>query len=192
MPLYLIRHPQPDIDAGICYGRSDLGIVGDAAACAAKLAPLLPPAAPLYVSPLRRCLALAQALHAAPVVDARLMEMDFGAWEMHRWDDIPRAEIDAWAADPLGYAPGGGESANALRRRVAALLDELPEVAVLVAHNGVLRACVAELTGAADWYKLHFDYGSASLIEGGQLVWHNRADASASRTETKVWRTKDE
>ncbi|MBK6400675.1 MAG: histidine phosphatase family protein [Rhodocyclaceae bacterium] len=177
MRLYLIRHPKPDIDAGICYGRSDPGLAEDAAERAEALRELLPAAAPLYTSPLRRCLDLALALHAAPAIDARLMEIHFGEWELRRWDDIPRHQIDAWAADPVGYAPPGGESPAAMRARVASLLAELPEVAVLVAHGGVLRACVAELTGAAGWHEMHFDYGSASLIENGRLIWKNRRDA---------------
>lgn len=177
MRLYLIRHPKPDIDTGICYGRSDLGLAEDAGERADALRALLPADAPLWSSPLRRCIELALALHAKPVVDERLMEMDFGNWEMRRWDDIPRHQLDAWAADPVGYAPPGGESPAAMRTRVASLLPELPEVAVLVAHGGVLRACVAELTGAADWHELHFDYGSATLIEDGRLIWKNRRDA---------------
>jgi alpha-ribazole phosphatase len=175
--LFLIRHPKPDIDAGICYGRSDLGLAEDAVERANALRPLLPEDAPLWSSPLRRCLELARELHAAPAIDARLPEMNFGHGEMRRWDDTPRQEIEAWAADPVGYAPPGGESPAAMRRRVAALLAELPEVAVLVAHGGVLRACVAELTGAADWHALHFDYGSVSLIEDGRIIWKNRRDA---------------
>lgn len=173
MRTFLIRHPKPDIDAGICYGRSDLDLAEDPVLRAAALRPLLPGDAPVWSSPLRRCLALAQALHAEPVVDERLLEMNFGHWEMRRWEDIPRAEIDAWAADPVGYAPPGGESPAAMRARVAALLQELPGVAVLVAHGGVLRACVAELLGVDNWHQLHFDYGSLSLIEDGKLVWHN-------------------
>lgn len=177
MQLYLIRHPKPDIDTGVCYGRSDLGLAEDAGERADALRALLPADAPLWSSPLRRCLELARALHAVPVIDERLVEMHFGSWEMRRWDEIPRHEIDAWAADPVGYAPPGGESPAELRARVSGLLQELPEVAVLVAHGGVLRACVAELTGAADWHELHFDYGSATLIENGRVIWKNRRHA---------------
>ena len=43
-------------------------------------------------------------------LDARLVELDFGSWEMHHWDTIPRAQIDAWAADVALYRPGDGES----------------------------------------------------------------------------------
>jgi alpha-ribazole phosphatase len=175
--LYLIRHPKPDIDTGICYGRSDLGLAEDAAASAGILRPLLPADAPLFTSPLRRCLELARALHAEPMVDERLVEMHFGDWEMRRWTEIPRHEIDAWAADPVGYTPPGGESPLAMRARVATLLRELPDLAVVVAHGGVLRAAVAELVGTEEWHTLHFDYGSVSLIEDGRLVWHNVRDA---------------
>lgn len=177
MRTFLIRHPKPDIDAGICYGRSDLGLAEDPMLRAAALRPLLPDDAPVWSSPLRRCLALARALHAAPVIDERLLEMNFGHWEMRRWEEIPRAEIDAWAADPVGFAPPGGESPGAMRERVTQLLRELPDAAVVVAHGGVLRVAVAELVGVEQWHMLHFDYGSVSLIEDGKLVWHNRRDA---------------
>jgi alpha-ribazole phosphatase len=174
---FLIRHPKPAVAEGVCYGRSDLGLAEAAIECADALRSLLPANAPPYSSPLRRCLELARALHSQPVIDERLVEMNFGQWEMRRWDDIPRQEIDAWTADPIGFAPPGGESAAALRARVAELLRALPETAVLVAHGGVLRACVGELTGHSDWHQLHFDYGAASLIEDGRLVFSNRRTA---------------
>ena len=170
MQLYLIRHPKPDIEAGVCYGRSDLELAEDPVACADALRALLPVDAPLWSSPLARCRRLAQLLHPQPTFDERLVEMNFGAWEMRRWDDIPRGEIDAWAADPVAFAPPGGESATAVRARVAPLLRELPATAVLIAHGGVLRACAAELVGIEDWHTLHFDYGSVSLIEDGRLA----------------------
>jgi alpha-ribazole phosphatase len=174
---FLIRHPKPAVAAGVCYGRSDLGLADDPKRCVESLRPLLPLAAPLYTSPLRRCLELARALHDRPVIDARLVEMNFGDWEMRRWDDIPRGEVDAWAADPVGFAPPGGESATAMRARVATFLSELPDTAVVVAHGGVLRACGGELVQVEEWHTLHFDYGTVSLIEDGRLVWHNVSHA---------------
>jgi alpha-ribazole phosphatase len=174
MRLYLIRHPRPDIGAGICYGRSDIGLAQDPAASAEALRACLPAGLPVFSSPLRRCLELAQALHAAPVIDSRLAEMNFGRWEMQRWDDIPRDEIDAWAADPVTYPPPGGDSPAQVRVRVAAWLAERPAAAVVVSHGGVLRACVGELTGATDWHTLKFDFGAVSLVEDGRLSWLNR------------------
>lgn len=177
MRLYLIRHPQPAVAPGVCYGSTDLGLADDPARAAAALRGLLPADAPLYSSPLTRCRLLAQALHPAPILDARIREIDFGDWEMRAWDAIDRAAIDAWAADPFGFAPPGGEAVAALRARVLDFLAALPGAAadaVLVAHAGVIKICAAELAGERDWFGLRFDYGAASLIENGRFVWRNR------------------
>ena len=176
MRLFLIRHPLPDVAAGTCYGRSDLALAADPLACAEALRPLLPANAPLFSSPLERCRRLAELLHPAPRFDDRLRELDFGAWEMQAWDAIDRAALDAWAADPLHFRPPGGETVADLRLRVRDFLDGLAEDAVLVAHAGVMKLCVAELAGipATEWFAMKFDYGTVTLIEGGRLVWQNR------------------
>lgn len=176
MRLYLVRHPRPDVADGICYGRSDLPLAADPASVADALRELLPVAAPLYSSPLQRCRRLAELLHPAPRFDERLRELDFGAWEMRAWDAIDRTALDAWAADPLHFRPPGGEAVADLRLRVRDFLDELAEDAVLVAHAGVMKLCAAELAGvpATEWFAMKFDYGTATLIESGRLVWQNR------------------
>lgn len=176
MRLYLVRHPQPEVAADTCYGRTDLPLAVDPAACAADLRGLLPPDTPVYSSPLTRCRQLADLLHPAPIFDDRLLELDFGAWEMQAWDAIDRAALDAWAADPLNFAPPGGEAVANLRLRVLDLLAHLPDAAVLVAHAGVMKICAAELAGvpAQEWFGMRFDYGTATLIEDGRLVWQNR------------------
>lgn len=154
---------------GICYGRSDLVSADDPVACAAKLYARLPQGLPLYTSPLRRCVDLARALHPAPIMDDRLVEMDFGDWEMQAWDNIPRGEIDAWSAAPLDYAPPGGEPATALRDRVRAFLREHAGQAGLVAvtHAGVMKLFAAELLGLPthEWLSLRFEFGEAFVIE---------------------------
>ena len=84
----------------------------------------LPRADRLVSSPLERCRRLAERIGAArglvPVVDERLREFDFGTWEGVPWESIPRAELDAWAADFLHARPHGGESVQMLHERVAA------------------------------------------------------------------------
>lgn len=176
MRLFLIRHPAPDVAPGTCYGRTDLPLAEDAASVAASLAPLLPAAAPLFSSPLARCRRLAELLHPAPRIDDRLRELDFGAWEMQPWDAIDRAALDAWAADPLHFAPPGGEAVADLRARVRSFLAELAGDAILVAHAGVMKLCAAELAGVAPdaWFSMQFEYGTVTLIEDKRLVWHNR------------------
>lgn len=177
MRLFLIRHPAPDVAIGTCYGRSDLPLAGDPAPVAEALRPLLPADALLFSSPLARCRRLAELLHPAPRFDERLLELDFGAWEMQSWDAIDRAALDAWAADPLHFRPPGGEAVADLRARVRDFLDDLVEDTVLVAHAGVMKLCAAELAGvpADAWFSMRFDYGTATLIEDGRLAWTNRA-----------------
>ena len=98
MRLHLVRHPKPLIESGICYGWLDCP-AEDARSVAGMLLAELPCGLPVWSSPLRRCRELAAYLHARPMIDDRLAEMHFGAWVGQRWDDIPRAELDAWAAD---------------------------------------------------------------------------------------------
>ena len=62
MPLILLRHPQPDVAPGICYGASDLALLRDPASDAVRLACDLPPVDRIVTSPLGRCRALADAL----------------------------------------------------------------------------------------------------------------------------------
>ncbi len=156
MRLHLVRHLAPSAPPGVCYGRSDLTV--DERTLAAALPSLracLPAHAPFMSSPLRRCASLATALAttlASDVAyDPRLVELDFGAWEMRAWDDIARAEIDAWANDVEHYRPGGGESVFDMALRIAAFHDELmrqpwPEV-VIICHAGTMRLLAARQAG---------------------------------------------
>lgn len=162
MILHLIRHPRPLVEPGICYGRLD--VAGEKPeAVAARLLTELPAGLPVYSSPLRRCRELAEQLQPQPVIDRRLAEMDFGDWEGRAWDDIARAELDAWAADVAGFAPPGGESPRRLQQRALAFVASLqvPE-AVVVTHAGVMRVLLAhwrDLPPAA-WTSLQFGFGS--------------------------------
>lgn len=167
MILHLIRHSEPEVAPGLCYGRLDLP-AKNVAAAAERLRAELPPGLPVWSSPLRRCRELAGLLHAAPTVDDRLAEMDFGAWEGRPWDAIPRAELDAWAADVAGYAPPGGESAQAVQQRILSFVAALTaDEAVVVTHAGVIRTLLAAQRDlpAARWCELQFPYASRTVLE---------------------------
>ena len=144
MTLYLVRHPQPNVASGLCYGASDVPVTAtELARVHTKLA--LPSGLPVYASPLQRCALLAERLAPGRVtLDARLAEMDFGAWELRPWSEIPRADVDAWAADLLHYRPGGAENVLDVARRVQAFIDELNESSALViCHAGTIRLLTA-------------------------------------------------
>ena len=160
MRLILVRHLQPMVAPGVCYGRSDLAV--DAQLLGASLPALrgqLPAGVPLYSSALLRCASLARALSSAVRFDARLAELDFGAWEMRPWDQIARAEIDAWAADVATYRPGGGESVLDMAKRISDFYDELMgaqlPAAVLVCHAGAIRLLAARARGLAPLAMAH-------------------------------------
>lgn len=149
MKLWLVRHARPLIEAGVCYGVSDMPADAEHTRdCAAQLAPLLPQGLTLWTSPLQRCHVLAEALRAQRPdlqlrTDARLAELDFGCWEGVRWDDIPRSAFDAWTANFGAARFGGKESVNELLQRVAAVRAEaqaLGQDTIWVTHAGVLRA----------------------------------------------------
>ena len=171
MQLWLIRHPPPQVAAGVCYGRTDLALVDEVAAAAARIRPQLPPHAPLFTSPLQRCRQLADALHPAPQSDERLQEMHFGDWEMTPWAQIQREALDGWAADPLGYRPPQGESVAELRARVLAFVAEAHDAglqrAVLVTHAGVMKVIVGLAQGMLpqQWMALMFEYGRVIRVD---------------------------
>jgi alpha-ribazole phosphatase len=177
--LFLIRHPQPDVATGICYGSSELALRKPWSADAAMR--LLPSDARFASSPLRRCTEFAAALSSEVRIDPRLAEMDFGTWEMQAWNDIPREQLDAWAADLPGFSGHGGESVAQLRVRVRQALSDLPGTdCVWITHAGVMRLAFAELLDLPqdEWLKLHFDYASVSAIEitagAARLLFRNR------------------
>ncbi|VVE39422.1 Glucosyl-3-phosphoglycerate phosphatase [Pandoraea aquatica] len=156
-----MRHPPPDVAPNVCYGRTDLPVDASrfdatVASMQARLITLLDGRMPVAIhsSPLQRARRAADVLAASlelPVTqDARLAEMDFGAWEMQSWDAIDRHDLDAWAKDVSGFSPPGGESARDLAVRVDAwarglLGDGVDEQAardavyVAVAHAGPIR-----------------------------------------------------
>ena len=159
MTLILVRHPLPDVAPGLCYGASDVPVRADdlAHVHAALAAQGLPGDLAVLASPLQRCARLAEQLAPGRVTfDARLAEMDFGAWEGRAWSDIPRADVDAWAADLLHYRPGGADNVLDVARRVQACLADLRAElraqalpgALVVCHAGTIRLLTALHGGA--------------------------------------------
>ena len=149
MKLWLVRHARAVIDAGVCYGATDLPADAAGTDTAARaLATVLPQHLPVRCSPLRRCTALADALQALRPdlvwqADARLAEMDFGCWEGRAWADIDPAEFDRWTADFSCYRCGGRESVREFMARVAAARADARccgQAMAWICHAGVIRA----------------------------------------------------
>ena len=159
MDIVLIRHPAVALDAGVCYGHSDVALADDAdtssSALALKLARLQVPAPRVLMSsPLTRCSAVAAEMAndfgCALSHDDRLKEMNFGAWETQRWDEIDRALLDDWAANFEHARAHGGESVAQFVERVRAWLDAFGQTrelspAYVVTHAGVMRVIASQV-----------------------------------------------
>ncbi len=151
-----MRHPPAAIAPGVCYGRLDIGLGGDATETVDEIVSTIAGAGAeqVWTSPATRCLLVAemvaQALGADLLVDPRLHELDFGAWEGVAWDSVPRAALDAWAADPIDFAPPGGEAGKALLARVRAVHQAIVAArqdCVIVSHGGPLKLLAALIRG---------------------------------------------
>ncbi len=147
--IWLVRHAQPAVEAGVCYGALDLAVDQAATLAAAlALAEVLPRNAKLVTSPLQRCELLAHTLQGLRPdfsygTDARLREMNFGQWEGQRWESIPQQALSAWTDDFWQYRFGGAESVAEVMARVATAWDEAAQTGqpqVWVTHAGVIRA----------------------------------------------------
>ncbi|MDD2881422.1 MAG: histidine phosphatase family protein [Rhodoferax sp.] len=149
--IWLVRHAQPLIAPGICYGALDVAADPDATRVAAQaLAECLPKNAMVVSSPLQRCELLAHTLYElrpdlSYKTDARLAEMNFGEFEGKRWDSISAQAYDNWTADFWQHRFGGVESVAEFMARVALVWDEAlsagtEKLQVWVTHAGVIRA----------------------------------------------------
>lgn len=170
--LWLVRHAQPLIAPGMCYGA--LNVAADLAAtraAAQALADCLPQQAVVSSSPLQRCELLAHVLYGlrpdlSYKTDTRLAEMNFGAFEGQRWDNIPAQAYDDWMADFWQHRFGGVESVAEFMARVACAWRDMraahavsasPVAQVWITHAGVIRAAnllakgVLEVRSASLW-----------------------------------------
>jgi len=165
--VFLIRHPRPLIEPGLCYGRLDVDCE-DPLPIAKYLRASIPAGTPIITSPLRRARRLAEALDQNARIDERLSEINFGDWEGKAWDNIDRAALDRWATDVLNFVPPSGESVAGLRERVIdfACSLKIPRVAI-VSHAGVMRALFGYWCQlpASEWTQLKFDFASITKIE---------------------------
>ena len=141
------RHPRPLVGARMCYGRMDVALAEPAErGAAAIIAAAVDPVERIVSSPSSRALLVAKVVAgltgASIHTDDRLVEMDFGAWEGQLWSAIGRGEVDAWAADPLRYCPGGGENVLAVLGRVRRAwtgIASSAETTLVVTHAGPIR-----------------------------------------------------
>jgi alpha-ribazole phosphatase len=176
-----MRHTRPDLGGSLCYGRLDAGLPAGWEEQAIALQRRVPADAVIVTSPERRCRQIAdffaRRTGTDPVIDERLQELDFGAWEGLPWAQIPRIQTMHWAKDLWNRAPPGGETYGALYARVSAAWHSLllmsADQVVVVGNAGPLRALITialELPGDA-FVRIHLDYGSMTLLSDSSGGW---------------------
>lgn len=125
-----------------------------------------------FCSPLQRARRTAELLQpAAPaIVDDRLREMSFGAWEGQTITEL-RATVGAAFIEAerrgLDFEPPGGESPRTVMTRLSGWAAEIAaggEPVLAVSHKAAIRALLALATGwdmtgrqpvKLDWHRLH-------------------------------------
>ena len=173
MQLYLIRHTSVDVPKGTCYGQTDVPLAATFECEAQKVKESLDGIAfdATYCSPLSRCRRLAEYCgHGDAQIDDRLMEINFGEWEMRLFDDIKGAAIEEWYADYIHTRVPGGESFMDQQMRTKAFLDDIKDkgherVAVFT-HGGIIMNAML-LCGMADYnnvFALQPQYGEIVRI----------------------------
>ena len=175
MTLHLLRHGVAAGVDGRCVGRTDVPLAPGAAEAFARVAAAWPHGRParLTASPLGRARDSAAPLADAwglPVeTDARLAELDFGAWDGRTWANIEEtdgAALGAWMANWEVVAPPGGESFAGLRARADDWLASLAGVSgdvVAVAHAGFVRAVVVRVLGLDPRHAFRIDVVHAAV-----------------------------
>lgn len=150
MEIYLIRHTKPKIEDGICYGQSDIDLSFSFENEFQNLMQKIPSSFDIvFASPLKRCSELAGKLHAEKLIyDNSLMELNFGEWELKKWDDINKEEINKWMNNYVDVAPSNGENYRQLYERVKQfwqknIIKLQKEKIAIVTHAGVIRAALA-------------------------------------------------
>jgi len=147
MTITLVRHTSVDVPPEICYGQSDVDVSStfeaEAKVVDAKLKNKQFDAE--YSSPLIRCRKLAAYCgYPNPNTDDRLMEMNFGDWELKDWNEINDPQLQRWFDNWAEEVPTNGESFKDMIIRVESFLNELKTInhkhILIFTHAGVMRA----------------------------------------------------
>jgi len=183
--IFLVRHTSVICEKNICYGQSDVGLAtsskNDIQSVLKKLTTqnfdLQKNVSSIYSSSLSRCRHLADAVfNSNYICDDRLMEMNFGEWELKSWDSIDRKCLDNWANDFVNIKCPSGESFKNVYDRSNEFLGELLQSdcksAVLVTHAGVIRAILCKALGMPlnKAFNIGLDYGSVSKMTINNLI----------------------
>ena len=179
MDIWLIRHTSVAIEPGICYGRSEVALSDTFENELNLLKPQLPSHFDHIISsPLERCTRLAGTSGEFDT-DARLLEYDFGDWEMSPWQAIDQSILDQWMQNFTHQPPPNGETLVAMQARIDDFLVNLRrqthQQILIVTHAGVIRCIWAHVLQIplAQIFKIHVGYGTVLRCSLGENPDHD-------------------
>jgi len=146
--LYLVRHGRTAANArGLLQGRLDPPLDEIGCKQAAAIASLVGPVDAVISSSLLRARQTAECFGRPVEVDDRWIELAYGEYEGVPAAAVPDEVWQRWRTDGT-FASEGGESFDALDRRVRAACDDLTgriagEDVVVVSHVSPIKAAVA-------------------------------------------------
>jgi probable phosphoglycerate mutase len=160
--IYLVRHGgTTSSDANRFAGASDpeLSEAGRAQAAALSARLAATPIDAAYCSDMKRAVATATAICSphglTPTQLPALREINHGHWEGQIHHEVEQKfadEYQAWSADPLGYAPPGGETGLSVLARALPALTQIVrqhqgKSVLVVSHTATNRLLLCGLAG---------------------------------------------
>ncbi|MDX6182489.1 alpha-ribazole phosphatase [Flavobacterium sp. Fl-77] len=174
MEIYLVRHTETTCEKGICYGQSDVALAENFEPAFDAILTQLPSEAIIFSSPLQRCTILAKHIQSniktiSYQEDFRLMEMNFGNWELKNWNEIPPEQLNPWMEDFVNIPAYNGESFTDLHQRIGEFLSEqlskkTNKPLVIVTHAGAIRSFLCHHTS------LHLKDAFQNKVDFGQVI----------------------
>ncbi len=133
----------------------------------------------IYTSDLMRSVKsaeiIAKPFGLKPVIVPQLRERNFGHWEGMTFNEIRKEfpeEFDAWANDPLRFGPVGGESTEAVSKRVMPVFYDMIKSHInkkiaIVAHGGPNRIILCNLCSIPlqNIFRIEQDFACMNVID---------------------------
>lgn len=176
MDIYLIRHTAVYNPNKLCYGQSEIPLEENFThyfnSLEESLGTALKNNAIFYSSPLRRCTKLASFLSNNNFIsDNRIMELNFGNWELQPWDTIDSQQLNPWMADFVNYKIPNGENFIDLTHRCSLFWEQILQHTshqnlFIITHAGVIRAILAHILQFPlhNSFDIEIDYASITKI----------------------------
>jgi broad specificity phosphatase PhoE len=192
--LILVRHGQTSANLdGLWHGSTDTPLTElghqQAQWLGSHFHKVMKPDA-IYASPLQRAHLTAQAIadnhHLTVNLDARLQEFCLGDWEGLKFSHISQTlDPDNRLASDPAFSPPGGESQNAVKRRMVEAIEEIVtrhegENVVMVSHGVALAIALAHYLhqDTSRWmdYNHHNTAFSELSLKQKKLLFFNNTD----------------